>query len=244
MNCLDFRRLIGAEPNSQYPQALQHATTCLACADFAQRTRALDRKILQALQLPVPETFRHQAVFDESVAQEDGDAQGKKRTGVNKHRWLALAASLLIGVGIAAAMWLLFPRASLASDLVAHMSHEPQAWLTTDRIVASEELKTVLERSDVNADMSALQVSYAQTCWLHGRFVPHLVVQDDQGPLTVILLPKESVKQEQRFSESEYSGVILPVGQGSVAVLIQGVQDQSRINTAVEKIRALKLLGN
>jgi hypothetical protein len=67
--------------------------------------------------------------------------------------------------------------------------------------------------------------------------VPHLVVQEDSGPITVLLLPSETVAQEVRFSDRGYSGVILPAAHGSIAVL---AQTNTRLDTvATRGLRAL-----
>ncbi len=216
MNCLDFRRLIGAEPSSPDAAAAEHARTCAACADFAERTRTLDRRILQALQVQVPPQPEMQKFMAESAATA---SERRWRLLPGASRWLAVAASLLIGIGVAAAMWVLFPRAALATDVVAHMKHEPQAWITTRDTVAPARLQAVLERSDVKTNIDLGRVSYAQSCWFRSHFVPHLVIQDAQGPVTVMLLPNETVAHEQPFSEDGYSGVILPSTHGSIAVL-------------------------
>jgi hypothetical protein len=47
-------------------------------------------------------------------------------------------------------------------------------------------------------------------------------VQTEQGPVTVMILAGQKLKQRQRFSEEGFAGVLLPAGEGSVAVLAQG----------------------
>jgi hypothetical protein len=79
-------------------------------------------------------------------------------------------------------------------------------------------------------------VSYAQSCLFRGHRVPHLVVQTDMGPVTVMVLVHESVSKPTRFDEEGYRGVILPVaGHGSVAVL---AKDQSGTLASVENVAA------
>jgi Protein of unknown function (DUF3379) len=65
-------------------------------------------------------------------------------------------------------------------------------------------------------------VMYAHSCYFRGHFVPHLVVSTAQGPITVIVLPDEKVKQRTNFHEDGMSGVISPAPHGSIAVLAQG----------------------
>ena len=54
--------------------------------------------------------------------------------------------------------------------------------------------------------------------------MPHLVVQTSNGPMTVMLLAHEKVSKRQEFSEDGFQGVLLPAGEGSVAVLMQNAR--------------------
>jgi hypothetical protein len=120
-------------------------------------------------------------------------------------------------------LWLAAPRASLADQVVAHMAGEPQAWLRTDAAVPDERLAAVLRDAHVELLPGAGIVSYAQDCEFRGRLVPHLVVQTELGPVTVMVLAHEFVPRAQHFDEQGYRGVILPApGHGSLAVLTRG----------------------
>jgi hypothetical protein len=78
-----------------------------------------------------------------------------------------------------------------------------------------------LRQAGVEFDTS-MPVVYAMACPFRGRRVPHLVVQSSAGPLTVMLLAHEKVAERTEFSEHGYRGVLLPAGQGAVAVLSRG----------------------
>jgi hypothetical protein len=134
--------------------------------------------------------------------------------------WLAAAASVLIVLAMASSLWLAVPHASLAADVVAHMAGEPQAWARTDEPVPAARLESALRDSRASLAPGAPLVSYAQRCWFRGHFVPHLVVQTEHGPVTVMVLDHEWVKQPVRFDEGGYRGVLMPDdGHGSLAVL-------------------------
>ena len=137
--------------------------------------------------------------------------------------WLAMAASVLIGLVVAGSLWLAAPDSSLAADVVAHMAGEPQAWARTDVPVPPPELAVVLRDSNMRLDPNAGMVSYARSCLFRGHRVPHLVVQTEMGPVTVMVLVHESVPKPVRFDEEGYRGMIVPVpGHGSLAVLARG----------------------
>ncbi len=121
-----------------------------------------------------------------------------------------MAASFLIALVIAGALWVAAPHASLAADVVAHMAGEPDAWARTDVPVPAQDLAKVLDAAHVRLKPDAGMVSYAQSCLFRGHHVPHLVVQTEAGPVTVMVLAHESVSKPMPFDEEGYRGVILP----------------------------------
>jgi hypothetical protein len=75
-----------------------------------------------------------------------------------------------------------------------------------------------LKQAGVDIDAS-LPVVYASACPFRGRRISHFVVRTANGPVTVMLLPHEKVRERTEFSESGMRGVLLPVGEGSIALV-------------------------
>ncbi len=201
MNCLEYRRQMAAEPRSESAELLAHARSCAACAEFTTQMRQFDQRIEAALRIPVP--------LWSSI-------------GSITERWprapLALAASLLLAVTVAAILWMLVPRSSLADDIVDHMKHEPYA-MQAGGTVSAEALAHAMGGKPMPAPASLGRVTYAQSCWFRGNFVPHLVIDEGGEPVTVFLLAHETVKEPVQFTEDGYTGVIVPAGEGAIAVL-------------------------
>jgi uncharacterized protein DUF3379 len=83
----------------------------------------------------------------------------------------------------------------------------------------------VLHDSHVRLNPAAGMVSYARSCRFRGYQVPHLVVQTDLGPVTVMVLVHETLSKPTPFDEEDYRGILLPAaGHGSLAVLARGQQ--------------------
>ena len=82
----------------------------------------------------------------------------------------------------------------------------------------------MLRDSRLRLSNGAGMVSYASSCAFRGHRVPHLVIQTESGPVTVMVLVHEGVRKPVRFDEQGYRGVIVPVaGHGSLAVLTHAV---------------------
>ena len=64
-------------------------------------------------------------------------------------------------------------------------------------------------------------LSYAQSCLVRGERIPHLVLQGDRGPVMLLLLPHERVTESVplELPAEGLSGEIMPLGEGSVAVM-------------------------
>jgi hypothetical protein len=221
IGCSQYRRAILANPHDPDAELAAHRDSCGECAAYTERLLRFEGKLERALRVQPPD------------AANVITALRPRRTPVAR-KWLALAASVLLGVGIAGPLWLAVPHTSLAADVVAHMAGEPQAWTRTDVPVPAPELDFVLRNAHMRLLPDAGLVSYAQSCLFRGHRVPHLVVQTDMGPVTVMVLVHESVSKPTPFDEHGYRGTLLPVaGHGSIAVL---AKDQSGNLAAVESI--------
>jgi hypothetical protein len=108
---------------------------------------------------------------------------------------------------------------SLADEIVAHLDHEPYALRVTDEPVDDRRLARVVPKDVAQMNHDAGLISYAQTCVINGKKIPHLVIQGEQGPVTILLLPDETIDDTVKIEGESINGVILPVGNGSVAII-------------------------
>jgi hypothetical protein len=134
--------------------------------------------------------------------------------------WMAVAAVLVLGAFIGVRMFgsnVTYP--SLADEIVAHLDHEPYALRVTDRPVSDRRLAKVVPASVANMNHDAGLITYAQTCVINGKKIPHLVLQGEQGPVTILLLPDETIDSAVQLEGESINGVLLPVGGGSVAII-------------------------
>lgn len=214
MKCSEVRFALAADPANVGAEAATHLDSCASCAAYARDMLTLDGKLREALRVPAPE-----------IALPGGPYRVKS----TPRRWpgarqFALAASIAGVALLVGLLWIGVPQPSLASAVVEHMTHEPEAWARRGTLPATA-VEPVLTRSGVALRDDMPAVSYASSCWFRGRYVPHLVVQTPGGPVTIMVLPDEKVAERVAFDEGGYRGVIVPAQRGAIAVLARDPSD-------------------
>ena len=134
--------------------------------------------------------------------------------------WIGLAASVaLVAVFVLNRAEERLPGTSLAEQVIAHLDHEPASLAVTSIPVSDGRFDAVARPALVEVNRDIGLVTYAASCIINGREVPHLVVQGEHGPVTILLLPHEKVAQAIPLQGVAVEGLILPVGNGSVAII-------------------------
>jgi hypothetical protein len=220
---------IGADPHASSTELREHLERCDACRHYQCAMGALDVDLRKALSLgpalPAREEPRQQR-----------RAARAPRTGF----W-AIAASVLLALAVGLLLWTARPPDSLARDVGAHLALEPASWTRTE-VLSGDAIDAVLRAAHVELVGGQDRVVFARTCFVHGHWVPHLVVRMEQGPVAVVILPDEPVKSPQAFHESGFTGILLPAPGGSIAVLTQ--QDALSTQVAQQVSGAVHWLRN
>jgi len=225
MNCEYYREAIGADPS--YDGGEAHVSACADCLALRDELRSLDRKIGRALAISVPE-LRMPDLPDVDTSSVVPLATRRRLTAP---AWMAVAATIVLAAFVGIRMYgstVTYP--SLADEIVAHLDHEPYALRVSDEPVDDRRLAKVVPANVAKVNHDAGLVTYAQTCVINGKKIPHLVIQGERGPVTILLLPDEAIDDAVQLEGESINGVLLPVGGGSVAII--GERDE-----ALETIR-------
>jgi len=181
-----------------------------------QQYQALDLKIAKALQIDVPElTMPELPDVDTSVV----TALPERKRSM-KPVWFAIAATVVLAASISVRMSSVFQDYdSLAEEVLAHIDHEPGALRATNVAIADDRLARAVPASIATYDRGEALITYAQSCVINGNTVPHLVIQGQYGPVTILLMPDEKIAAATPIDGEYLKGVILPVGRGSIAIV-------------------------
>ena len=212
MDCLEFRRRLGAEPQSRDPELLAHRSHCAACAAAWERAQAFERELLEALDVPVPEGLADRVL----LAQATGERRRQTR---RRHVAFALAASLLLALGVGGYGWRQMDARSLPALAVAHMPGEIHSLdlvqpIDAPAIAAGFTARGVALRGPAPAD-----VTYVHDCPVGPYKTVHLVNRLDGTPVAVLYLPHKQVARTRDFHRDGWHGRIVPLEHGTLVML-------------------------
>jgi hypothetical protein len=223
MNCEEYREAIAAEPFWKGGET--HASGCAGCRSYRDDMQALDRRIEKALLLRVP----HLEIPELPEIDTDNIVTLPARRRVTTPAWFAIAATVVIAAFVGVRMignTETYP--SLTAEIVAHLDHEPRSLTVTDKPVSDRRLARVVPASIAEMNHDAGLITYARTCVINGKKIPHLVIQGEHGPVTILLMPNEMIDGAVEIHGKSIDGVILSVGSGSVAII--GEKDENISN--------------
>ena len=226
MNCEEYREAIAADP--AFDGGADHLVNCADCQAYRREMQALNVEIAKAMQLSVPALKMPELPAVENVV------PLRKREPLSRPVWFAMAASVLFAVVMGVRMLgdgITYD--SLGEEVIAHLDHEPYALRVTDEPVDPRRLASIVPASIAELDHDDGLITYAQTCVINGKRVPHLVMQGETGPVTILLMPEESVAEAEVLDGENIRGVILPVGGGSIAIIGPREENLERIEQSV-----------
>ncbi|NII11341.1 DUF3379 family protein [Oleiagrimonas sp. C23AA] len=211
MDCLEFRRRLGAEPRSQAADMLAHRLECAACQAAWQRAQQFEDRLEGALKIDVPEGLTERALLAQSTLQ--------RQRWRRRQPWLAVAASLILAMGVGGYAWQQHDAHSLPALSVAHMPEE----------IASLDLIQPLTPHAVKMGFAGRGVAlrgpvpsgttYVHDCMVGPYKAVHLVTRHDGEPVVVLYFPHRQVSHVRNFQRQGWVGREVPMPHGGLVML-------------------------
>ncbi len=228
MNCDDYKKALTADPG--FEDETGHAQTCADCQAYGREILALNEKIAAAMEIGVPE-LKMPALPD--IDTENVTALPARRS-FSKPTWFAVAATVALAVMVGVRMTGTDVAGdTLAEQVLAHVDHERMALVVSDTPVSDRRLSWAVPENLATMNHDAGLITYAQSCSINGNKVPHLVIQGEHGPITILLMPDEMISETIVLDGVSIQGVILSVGEGSIAIIGEREEQLDRVKENV-----------
>ena len=211
MTCLEFRRVLAADPYVRDADVRRHAHECASCAAWLNRHADFEYSLRQAIDVKVPKELAARILL------RHGHRESRARVSVHR-RWLALAASVLLAVGVAGGLWSLQERSDLEHAVLAEVYNELLARDSRDTVPVAH-VNDVWQPIGAVVDQRIGTVYFVSRCPIRDATGGHLIVPGTKGPVSVIAIPAERVRFAIDVRDHRFSGVIVSNGSGSIAVV-------------------------
>lgn len=209
MNFSEFRKRLGAEPRSQHPELIRARDSDPEFRDAAEEAAAFEDKLETALKVSAPDDLLRRIRAIPEAPVRDGAAVSRPAW-----QWLAAAAVVVAGVGFASVSWYesTFHWETVDDYVIDHWARDGEQFLqlADGQPVSQSNAEALFASFDMQVSSAlARQIDFAEKCKTPDSRGVHMVITTDQGPVTLIFMPKvETV-----------DGHILPFGNQLAATL-------------------------
>lgn len=211
MDCLESRRIMTADPGRYDTRLRQHIGECKQCREFDIGMRQFDSSLKQAVNIQTPANLSAMILMRQSIAI-------RRDNRHTRHRWGALAASALLTLSIVGLFLSNSDPAPLGEAVIAHIYEEADHMQERNNVQLAAVNKILAPFGSRLLKPIGI-INFASHCRIRQRDGAHLVVDDKTGLITLLWLPGEYVREKTMIADTRFTGVIVPVYNGSVAIV-------------------------
>lgn len=236
MTELEFRRRLLESPN-QLDEAVQaYLAEHPDKAADVKAQKAFEAELKQTMRVTPPEGLEERILLKsrfEEPPQNDGGWFGNLT---------AFTASFALVAVFAIWQWPLQPGTGSVEHSVASAQEGLLEQAVVDHIIDhAREAPDLMKAQPLDQDEASLQklfakvgavldkpvdfMSYAGECEVNGQKGLHLVLQEEAGPVTIIVLPGKQLTTMQAFNRSGFQGQMIPVKGAMVAIVGDSYQE-------------------
>ncbi len=224
MNFSEFKKLLGADPWNRDPETLRARKSAPEFETAATEAEAFEKKLQSALHIQPPADLL-------------SDIKGIGQQPARQRHWmpLALAASLLVAVGAVSMVWNQSHQwDDIEAYLADHYSIDGDAFIAqATELVAEQDIINIMASLGASADQPLSgRIRFIKFCPTPEGRGAHMVVSTDQGPMTIIFMPKTQVTDGETIKFEQMHAFLVSLDHGSAAII--GKQSQ-----AVENMEAM-----
>ncbi|MGI2066094.1 DUF3379 domain-containing protein [Shewanella sp. MF08487] len=232
MDELKFRRQAYENPNNQDADFLRQVDAKPENQAFVNELKNLDAKLCNALKIGVPEDLADKLILRQQLQQHH---KQRRRTGF----LMAMAASIAFTVGISFSLLRLGP-VDLAEHALAHVYHEDIA-LHLDQHVdfkqVNARLASLKDFGNAKFTQQPGKVYFTSYCDFQGVKSLHLVLQGEQGKVTLFIVPLEKrMVLDQTFADSQYQGIGFETADAFILLVGEDKSDLNYVKNEIKNI--------
>ncbi len=231
MNDLQFKKQLQTAPFQLDEEMRAYLQKHPELNKTVKNSQQWEKQIKNALQIDPPEGLEARILlkqsYSEAAEKKISPPVSEQKKPTHWRHWRAMVASVMlvaIGVGIWHERATLFPLK--ASDVIAHVVHhmedDPNFMVLKKAPNSEQKLQKLFLAVGAILEHPIEHLSYAGECVINGQKGLHIVLQEAEGSVTIIVMPGQQLAAMEAFEASGYQGELLPVKGGIVAIMGKG----------------------
>lgn len=205
MKCEECKNHLLTSVQEMPEPAHSHIQDCPECHEYYDQISQLEQSMQDAVQVAIPMDL------SESIFK----CQKRKRFMRLPTYLGAVATTVVIAFF---AYIVLFSAPTIDRMILAHVEKEPFT-LTTIQNPSMHDINMTLATMDIEMQ-KPVKVRFLKRCLVNDKLIAHMVIEGEKGPVTVLLMPNETLSKESYFTDVQLDGFVTPVGnRGSIAVV-------------------------
>ena len=217
MRCLEVRHSLNTEPTNKTSEIVEHLKRCSECNQYARQVDQFESKLTDSFKVDVPDGLAYRILLTQNITTH-------RANKVARRRFYGIAASVLITSSLVSGLIYYNQPYSLEQVALSHVEAE-QYHLNDKNNVQLAALNIILNPLNIKLNESIGTINYAGTCKIRNNRGGHVVLQGKKAPVTLLLMPGEYVAQKETLTDEKFKGVILPIENGSIALIGEDEKD-------------------
>lgn len=223
MNCLQFRREKLADPRRISAEAAQHVAGCPQCQVFARRVEEGEERLVEALQVAVPEGLADRVLLA---------VRGGRRLRL---KLMALAATVVLAAGIGLVWWKDAASPEHAMMAIEHVMHEPESFVTTKN-ANPDFFRQIMHEFGGELDAPLGRIRYIKLCPINGGAGWHIVFETEHGLATLLLVPGDRMgRRTEQASIGGWTALARGGGKGFYALITNSAETLAALDQMVKQ---------
>ncbi|WP_319558505.1 DUF3379 family protein [Thiomicrorhabdus sp.] len=110
------------------------------------------------------------------------------------------------------------------AHIIKHIEADPELMTAYKVPETPHEMQSLFAKVGAQLQKPIESMSYAGECDVEGQKGLHIVMQDKEGPVTIIVMPGNRLTAMEAFQASGYHGELIPVKGGVVAIVANSME--------------------
>lgn len=229
MDDLEFRRKAIIDPERQSKGFLQKAHESKANLQFVEDQLDFQHTLSKTLQVDVPDNLSDRIILSQQLAEHNKTCRIQQY-----YRYAAVVAAIIV---LALGSTLFLPTQNnpqqFTQQIIDHLYEDTHA-LNVNMDIPKNSIDSMLASYGGKLSAPIGNVSFLGHCIIGKHTGIHLVLRTPQGLVTVIILPTDTIQDEQQIADNQFKGVIYPSHKGSIAIISEATETIAATRERIE----------